>query len=58
MIQNDKAGTVADYIIYHYSGDPNIKIYDMVPPALKNKLWFTENLKYHVFAEKYIKSVT
>lgn len=56
MSQNNKIGTVADYIIYHYAGEENIKIYEKVPPALKNKLYFTDSLMYSVFAERYSKS--
>jgi hypothetical protein len=44
---------VGDMIVYHYEGIQDTKVYGKVPPALKNKLWFDESLKYEVFAQKY-----
>lgn len=56
-----RPGTIAEVIghmiVYHYSGEEDIKIYGKVPPAQKNQICLGgELLQYHNFAERYKKS--
>ena len=56
MKVNDKSRCVSYQIVYHYSDKcSNIHI---ISPVLKNKIYFTENLRWSVFGNKYANNYT
>lgn len=49
---NDKSRTVYNQLIYHFSGRDNMDV-NVIAPAYKNKLFFSNELRYGEFVSKY-----
>ena len=49
---NDKSRTICNQLIYEYTLKENYEIH-IVNPSLKNKIYFTEELKHNLFLAKY-----
>ncbi len=54
MSANDKSRCISNGIVYHYCNQQVI----LVGPSLKNKVWFSDNLKHGVFMAKYSNKYT
>lgn len=57
MSANDKSRCVSQQLVYHYAGREGVTV-ELVGPSLKNKVCFTKELEYGVFAERYASKYT